>query len=132
MRIMPDDDYWLNKLNVHLDHVEKQISLNKEQALEQLAKKWDGRICDLIAQEVGFDSEVHNDQIDFVTGLVDTYPNESRQFIYLTEFAKRKRKEAVLNVAEEKLHPEKLQILELDRRKPSPKDILWLLVELFC
>lgn len=132
MRIMPDDDYWLNKLNVHLDQVEKQISLNKEQAFEQLAKKWDRRICDLIAQEIGLDGGAHNDQIDFITALVDVYPKESRQFIYLTEFAKRKRKEAVLSIAEEKLHPEKLQILELDRRKPSAKDILWLLFELFC
>lgn len=131
MMIMPEGEYWLNKLNIHLDQIEKPFLLNKEQAIKKLASKWDKRICELVEREVGFNGEIHSNQIDFITRLVDAYSKQFHQFLYLTEFAKRKHK-AVLNVAEEKLHPDLLQELELDSRSPNGKDILWLTCELFC
>ncbi|GEM_PF-4745753 len=132
MRIMPKEEYWLNKLNIHLDQIEKQLSLEKEQAIEKLATKLDKRICGLLAEEMGLTNNVFEDQVDFAKMLIENYPKEFRQFIYLTEFVGYKRKEAIISIAEEKLHPDLLKTLDLDYRKPNPKDVLWLICELFC
>ncbi len=132
MRNLSEQEYWLSKLNVHLDHIKKQFLLHPEQEIDSLARKWDQRICDLAVRELGFNGLGYDDQSNFVKALIESYPEASWQFIYLTEFAKRKRKDAVINVAGEKLHPDLLATLELDRRKPSAKDILWLICELFC
>lgn len=131
MRIVPKDEYWLCTLNIHYDQIEKQLKLHKNQVLESLAKKWDKRIRDLIAREVDFEADSQESMIAFIARLFDEHQEEAFQFLYLTEFARHKRKEAVLTIAAEKLHPELLEVLELDERQPNAKHILWLILELF-